>query len=53
MLYKTALTDLLHTENWHINAMKCIQVKLTERGLERTKEKEREEGADYIPEDLI
>ncbi|XP_078380283.1 uncharacterized protein LOC144663248 [Oculina patagonica] len=28
--HKAALTNLLHTENWHMDARKCIEVKLTE-----------------------
>ena len=58
--HKAALTNLLQTENWHMDTRKCIQVKLTEWGLEMgTKEIEGAEGEEegegaeymYIPED--
>ena len=51
--HKAALTNLLHAENWHMDARKCIEVKLTEWPLERrTEEGERTEDISQDEEDV-
>ena len=47
--HKAALINLLYTENWHMDARKCIEVKLTEWALERRTEEG--EGAEDIYQD--
>lgn len=49
--HKSALTKLLETLNWHRDARKCIQVKLTEWAFEKGGEEEEESEEDNEEEE--